>query len=148
MKNGKELKVKTKENYRIVYGTVDSEDSKSIYIKISAWALTMLEDDIDYGKVISSIRKSIKQEIHNSKNEYYNKGVIIVDFDMRESGIVHGRSSFMSCEIALYPNNVLPIHDDYLHEKTLLVINSVIDNVLDKTPYFNFYLGKNAEANK
>ena len=148
MKRGKEVKVKTKENYRIVYGNVDNEDNQAIYVKISAWGQIMLDGTIDYGKIIKDIRKSIKQEIHNSENSYYNGDIIIVDFDMRESGITYGRSSFMSCEITLYPKKPLPINDEYLTEKTMEVINVVIDDVLDKTPYFDFYLGKDAEANK
>ena len=142
MKRGKEIKVNDKKDYKISFGTINTDNSKPIYIKFSSWALTLLEDeDIDYGKIISGIRKAIKQAIHNLKDCHFDCDTILVDFDMRESGIRYGMVSFMSCEITLYQQKVLPITDDTLKTKTLNVINAV-DGVLTKTPYFKFHLGK------
>ena len=77
---------------------------KSIYINLSAWGeLKENEEEINYDKVISLLRKRIKHNINSTINKTdFHRDKYIVDLDMRSSGISNEKRSFMSCEITLF----------------------------------------------
>ncbi len=146
MKKGKEIKLgKTYMNYKVISGTVDSKNPTSVYINISAWG-EPTNDDVDYyTTVISSLKKNIKTYLFANLPLTFNKHRTIVDLDMRESGIVYGKRSFMSCEITLYQNTRIGkmLMSDELKKSMGQITDKIIKEVLDEYPHFKFHKKKN-----
>jgi hypothetical protein len=144
MKRGKELKLDINPNYKIKIGTVDNKNPKSIYINLSAWGeLKKNEDEINYDKVINSLRKRIKNNINKNINiGDFHQDKYIVELDMRSSGISDKKRSYMSCEITLYQKNLIPVNKPYMVDTTTTIIENIISNCLDDQPHFTFYKTK------
>jgi hypothetical protein len=143
MKRGKENKINVSENYCIVSGTVDTKNPKSVYINISAWGEPNLKTDVSYDKVINQLHKEIKQKLHNKINKLqFMHDRILVDLDMRESGIQYGKRSFMNCEVTLYQKNELSVDSEELISELSDVTKIIVNEVLDPNEYFNFHKSK------
>lgn len=143
MKRGKEIKINISENYAVVSGTIDTQDPKSLYINISTWGQPKLEGDISYDRVIAQINKAIKRLLHNKLNKtIFLSEKTLVDLDMRESGIVFGKRSFMNCEITLYQKNTLNIESEALIDELNNISQSIVNNILDVNEFFAFYKTK------
>jgi len=144
MERGKELKIESAKNHNVVFGTVDNKNPKSLYVNICAWGNPQLkENNIDYAKVVRDLHKKIKQDLYNNINEaYFDKDKVIVDFDMRDSGIRYGKQSYMSCEINLCQNKNLSLSSIDLCNALTGVLNIVTYNTLDDNKYFSYTKNK------
>jgi|TARA_R110000803_G_scaffold65751_2_gene126982 hypothetical protein len=144
MKLGKEVKLNLLPNYKTKVGTVNNKESKSIYINLSAWGeINDVNQNTNYDSVVSGIRKKIKQNINsNVDKELFHNDKYIVDLDMRTSGFVNTKRSFMSCEITLYQKQGLPINQPNLLESSKSIIHDIVNSCLDNNSYFTFYKTK------
>jgi hypothetical protein len=144
MKLGKELKLELVPNYKTKIGTVNNKESKSIYINLTAWGeINDINENTNYDSVVSGLRKKIKQNINTNVNkELFHNDKYIVDLDMRTSGFVNTKRSFMSCEITLYQKKGLPINQPTLVESSKTIIHEIVNNCLDNNSYFTFYKTK------
>tara|TARA_R110000787_G_scaffold155421_2_gene269173 strand:- start:1264 stop:1701 length:438 start_codon:yes stop_codon:yes gene_type:complete len=144
MKLGKEVKLNLLPNYKTKVGTVNNKESKSIYINLSAWGeINDVNQNTNYDSVVSGIRKKIKQNINsNVDKELFHNDKYIVDLDMRTSGFVNTKRSFMSCEITLYQKQGLPINQPNLLESSKSIIHNIVNSCLDNNSYFTFYKTK------
>lgn len=144
MKLGKELKLELVPNYKTKIGTVNNKESKSIYINLTAWGeINDINENTNYDSVVSGLRKKIKQNINTNVNkELFHNDKYIVDLDMRTSGFVNTKRSFMSCEITLYQKKGLPINQPILVESSKTIIQEIVNNCLDNNSYFTFYKTK------
>ena len=144
MKRGKEIKLNINDNYNVVTGTVDNKNPKSIYIVICGWGDPTLDNDIDYTRVINDINKNIRQTLYNDINKNrFDHNQMVVDLDMRESGIKFNKRSYMCCEITLFQNHpLLPITSEELLDNIKDVSNDILNNVFDKNVYFTFHQRK------
>tara|TARA_R110002110_G_scaffold56992_4_gene163377 strand:+ start:184 stop:621 length:438 start_codon:yes stop_codon:yes gene_type:complete len=144
MKLGKEVKLNLLPNYKTKVGTVNNKESKSIYINLSAWGeINDVNQNTNYDSVVSGIRKKIKQNINsNIDGELFYNDKYIVDLDMRTSGFVNTKRSFMSCEITLYQKQGLPINQPNLLESSKSIIHDIVNSCLDNNSYFTFYKTK------
>lgn len=144
MKLGKEVKLNLLPNYKTKVGTVNNKESKSIYINLSAWGeINDVNQNTNYDSVVSGIRKKIKQNINsNIDGELFYNDKYIVDLDMRTSGFVNTKRSFMSCEITLYQKKGLPINQPNLLESSKSIIHDIVNSCLDNNSYFTFYKTK------
>ena len=146
MKKGKELKLNAFKNYNIVYGTVNNKNPKALYINISSWAEPLVDDTINYTRVIKDFDKSIRQNIYNYLEENivtpFMKDFTIVDFDIRKSGVRFGKRSYLSCEITLFMRNELPINSLLLTPKIDEVIDLIINNSFESSKMFDFHKKK------
>jgi hypothetical protein len=144
MKLGKELKLELVPNYKTKIGTVNNKESKSIYINLTAWGeINDINENTNYDSVVSGLRKKIKQNINTNVNkELFHNDKYIVDLDMRTSGFVNTKRSFMSCEITLYQKKGLPINQPILVESSKTIIHEIVNNCLDNNSYFTFYKTK------
>jgi len=118
--------VKDYTNYKVLSGTVDNKNPKTLYLNISAWGEPLSDDEnLDYNMVVRHLTKSIKSEIYDKLDTrlFFNTRTII-DFDMRTSGIEYGKRSYMNCEITLFQKNTFK-----LQEK--LIQDSFDKNILD-----------------
>ena len=67
MKTGKEIKNNLYESFKVKIGTVNNRIPKSIYIKIAGWANPIKQEDLNYERIISGLKKKIKSKIHECK---------------------------------------------------------------------------------
>ena len=144
MKRGKEIKLDIDKNYKVKVGTVDNKNPKSIYINLSAWGeLKEFNEELNYDKVISLLRKNIKNNINkNISIDDFHKDKYIVDLDMRSSGISSHKRSFMCCEVTLFQKNNIPINQYYIIKRITSIANNIINDCLEKQSHFKFYKTK------
>ena len=142
LKTGKQLMVKSFNNFSVVSGTVDKKNPKTLYINISAWGDPMVEDEINYAGVIRSIDKSIRDTLYKKLNDkLFHKKRTIVDFDMRESGIEYGKRSYMNCEITLFQVHKFKLQEKEIEESLTDILNHITET-LNSNIYFEFHKGK------
>lgn len=138
-KNGKQLTTKNYENYRVLSGTVDNKNPKALYINISAWGETLIRGDVNYTTVIRLITKDIKKIlIENLNTNLFYNDRCIVDFDMRESGIMFGKKSYMNCEVTLFQKNLFKLQEKVIQGELNRIGNLITMSVLEDTEYFKF----------
>tara|TARA_R110000772_G_scaffold17946_1_gene49777 strand:+ start:28106 stop:28543 length:438 start_codon:yes stop_codon:yes gene_type:complete len=142
-KNGKKLIIEKYNNLNVVFGTVDNKNPKSMYINISGWASPLNENIGDYQSVINSITKKVKNQLFlNVDESLFHTNKMIVDFDMRESGIRFGRKSYMNCEVTLFQKNDYKMQNTLIQESLNDIIEVVLEEVFNKSNHFKFTRNK------
>tara|TARA_R110000851_G_scaffold172050_3_gene318390 strand:- start:535 stop:993 length:459 start_codon:yes stop_codon:yes gene_type:complete len=146
MKNsrGTEININEYPHLNVVFGSIDKNNPKTLYVKISAWGKTIdYDSDTDYGSVIRQINKKIRtisyKEIDNS---VFNKDMNMVYLDIRESGILDDKPSFMSCEITLQQNNNYLITSELIDNALRGLTSHIINGVFLINKHFKFYKNK------
>lgn len=146
MKKGKELRINLFKNYNIVFGSVNNKCPKALYINVSTWAQPKSDDDLNYNRIIKDIDKKIRQTIYNvldcNITTPFIKDRVIVDFDIRESGVKYGKRSFTNLEITLFQKYETPVNSESLWPFIEEVIQKVIKDVFDRERHFKFYKKK------
>lgn len=135
--------IKENTNFNIISGTVDNKKPKSLYVNISAWVEPLIDDELNYKSIIKDLNKQIKKELFNNLDaKLFQTNKNIIDFDMRESGIVFGKRSYMSCEITLFQVHSFKIQEKIIQDSLNELLDNLISNVFEKDKYFNYYKGK------
>jgi hypothetical protein len=138
-KIGKKVQAKDLKKYKVHFGTMDRRTSDTLYVSISSWAKPKINTTIDYDKVLRKLNKKIKDYIYTNLNkEYFNNKFIIVDLDLRTSGIRYDKKSFMCCEFTLYKNTDESIDSDGIVTEVNKLIGNLTKDVLDKSEHFSF----------
>lgn len=142
---GKEIELEISENFTTSIGTVDSKNPVAVYIKMNAW-LEILQDDleINYNQVVRRLDKTIRTKLFNSlnENEFY-KDLTIVDLDIRDSGIIYTKKSFMNCQITLFQINNNPIDSEFIIMELTEITKELIAEIFNKSLYFKPHKRKN-----
>jgi hypothetical protein len=126
-KVAKKIDVNNHKNYKVHFGTMDRIKSNSLYISISSWVQPKVESNVDYDKILRKINKKIKNTLFsNLDNKLFDNKLLIVDLDLRVSGIRFDKS----------------VEDVHLDEIINKHITEVINEVLDKNEYFSFHKTK------
>lgn len=141
---GKEIKLDINSNYKISFGSVDSKNPKAIYLKISGWGLPTNDDiEVDYNNVIKKLNKKIRLFVYNNLDRtLFESDRSIIDLDMRESGIVYSKKSFMSCEITLFQLNNYELNQPIVVNHLECLLRNLIEDVFEDDEYFKFYKDK------
>jgi hypothetical protein len=66
----------------------------------------------------------------------------IVDLDLRTSGIVYGKKSFMNLEITLFLNENMDFKDPQLKEKLKKIAKAIYVDNFKNNDYFDFTISK------
>jgi len=139
MKTGKQFSLKLDDRYKTSFGTVDYKNSKSIYLNISSWALPK-EEPYNWDRVISLLRKLIKSTVYRSTdNKIFLDNKILIDLDIRSSGLRLNKKSFMNCEVTLFLKNGENIKKNNVKENISSIISSIINETLEPFETFEFY---------
>jgi hypothetical protein len=142
VKIGKEVKIKNFNNHNIIFGTVDNKTPKTLYIIINSWIEPKNDTPLNYFVVNREFNKKIRQfifkSLKNNEIKIFNDEIIMVDFDIKESGIKFGKKSFMNCEITLVSNSNYPINSNYMLDNLKLLTDNIIKEVFDSNSYYNF----------
>lgn len=142
-KVAKKIDISKHKNFKVHFGTMDRIKSNSLYISMSSWANPKVQTTLDYEKVLRRLNKKIKENIYsNLDKDLFNDKFIIVDLDLRISGIKYNKRSFMNCDITLYKKTSDSIEDIVISDEINKLITSTINNVFDKSEYFSFHKTK------
>lgn len=134
----------------INFGTIDKNDPKTMYIKMSGWANVIdFSANKNYGSIIRTIDKRIRSNSYsNIDKSLFRSDNIIVDFDMRESGILGGKPSFFSCEITLTQIKDHKLPSNIIINELYRLTSILIDDVFRCDENFNFHKDKTTAKNK
>jgi len=141
MKTGKFIPLGIYNDVKIGYGTVDSKNLKTIYLKINSWVQPKNENE-DFDFTILKSRRLIKEIITNLKLEYF-KPQSIVDLDIRTKGIKKEKKSFMNLEVTLYVEKKFDVKSKEIKSTIKYITETIIDNGLSDKNLFNFSKSKN-----
>jgi hypothetical protein len=142
MKKGKTSQIDGFDNAKIVYGTVDSVNLKSIYLNIQTWVEPIIELE-DWNRVVLNLSRDVKHSIYETMNQEVFNSTFIVDLDLRSSGLSQLKKSFMNLEINFYLNQEnLEFKDDNIKNSLHKITSEIFNRNFNKNKYFNFYLTK------
>ena len=143
LKQGREVKTQISNLFRTSYGTVDITTLKSVFLNLSSWVepleeLEKWETTINGFKI--KITKSIQKQLINTPF----KRKIIVDLDLRASGIRKGKRSFMKCEITLFleNNKIKDLKSPNIINSVTTLTDKIVQDSFLKSNTFIFHKSK------
>lgn len=148
MKKGKTSKIQGFKTAKVLFGTVDSVNLKSLYLNIQTW-VEPKKDVENWSRVVLNLSRAVKHSVYEKTKNTIFDDKFIVDLDLRSSGLSQKKKSFMNLEINFYLNDVTLNFKDRMVKDTLKEITSQIfsDN-FKSNPHFKFYLSKNIKTPK
>jgi hypothetical protein len=98
MKKGKTSQIKGFNTAKVLYGTVDSVNLKSLYLNIQTW-VEPIEESENWNRVVLNMSRNIKHTIYETIDKNIFDDKFIVDLDLRSSGLNLNKKSFMNLEV-------------------------------------------------
>lgn len=147
MKKGKTAKINGFRTSKVVYGTVDSKEFKSLYLNLQTW-VEPKEDYENWTRITQNMCRSIKHSVYDNIDKSLFDDKFIVDMDLRTSGLHIKKKSFLNLEINLFLIDEVDFKDMKLKRKLKSIIKGIYDDVLNKNEHFKFYLTKNGNIKK
>lgn len=142
MKKGKTSKIQGFKQAKVVYGTVDSFELKSVYLNIQTWVEPTKEVD-NWNRVVLNLSRAIKHIIHNNLDTNLFEENFIVDLDLRSSGLTLGKKSFLNLEINFFlKEKNLDFKSQLLRETLKNYVKYIFVQNFTKNEYFTFTLSK------
>jgi len=145
MKKGKTAKLNGFNDVKASYGTVDSKEFKSIYLNLQSW-VTPKDDYDNWNRIVSNLHRGIKHTVHNNLNNKMFTHNIIVDLDLRTSGISYGKKSFMNLEITLFLKQEIDFKSTELKESLKTITKEIYIEDLKKNNYLSFTTSKKGKT--
>jgi len=148
MKKGKTSFLQGFKTAKIVYGTVDSINLKSLYLNIQTWVEPIYECD-NWTRTVLNLSRSIKHSIYESINKQIFDDKFIVDLDLRSSGLNLNKKSFMNLEINFYISQEdLDFKGNEIKQSLQNITEKIFKDNFLNNENFNFYLTKKSKINK
>jgi len=144
MKKGKTSRIVGFNNSKVSYGTVDSKNFKSVYLNLQSWVSPKQSYD-NWERIVSNFSRQIKHTIFEILDPTFFKDNYIVDLDLRTSGIVYGKKSFMNLEITLFLSQEIDFKDTILKDKLKRIAKEIYIENFKKNEYFDFTLSKKSK---
>ena len=146
MKKGKTSKLIGYISSKVIYGTVNSKDFKSLYLNLQTWVEPKIDPE-SWSRIVLNMSRSIKHSVYEHIDKTLFDDKFIVDMDLRTSGLQPKKKSFMNLEINLFLIDELDFKDTKLKRKLKTIIKGIYDDVLIKNENFKFSLTKNGNVN-
>jgi len=148
MKKGKTSQLKGFETAKVLYGTVDSVNLKSLYLNIQTW-VEPIEECENWNRVVLNMSRNIKHSVYESIDKRIFDDKYIVDLDLRSSGLNINKKSFMNLEVNFFIlENELDFKSLEIKESLKKITNKIfLNNFLDNEN-FKFYLTKKDKTNE
>lgn len=145
MKKGKTAKLTGLKTAKVLYGTVDSVNFKSLYLNIQTW-VEPIKSSENWNRIVLNLSRAIKHTIHEYLDTKIMKENFIVDLDLRSSGLSVGKKSFLNLEINFYLNDeTLNFKSkklkDYLKKMSLIIFEQNFKN----NEHFKLHLRKTSK---
>lgn len=134
---GKELKLKSEQNYKTYLGTINTQEPRCVYFNIKSWATPKDKVERDYNKIVKTLNKRIKQQLFTILPESnFHPKISLVDTDLRDSGIRFGKKSYFNCEVTLYQKDVKDLRE--LPQDVEKITHKIIQDTLEPFEYLKF----------
>lgn len=141
MKKGKSVKLTGFNSFKVTYGTVDFKNLKSVYLNIQSWVEP--KDYIENSeRIVNYLNKTIKLFISEVINKDFFELKFICDLDLRSSGIMVGKKSFMNLECVFYTSIQIDFKSAELKNQMKKIAESIVKNCFKNNKYFNFSISK------
>ena len=148
MKKGKTSKIPGFKSMKVTYGTVDSVNFKSIYLNIQTWAQPTKES-LNWSRVVLNMGRAIKHIIYDIIDSKLFEDNFIMDLDLRASGLVVDKKSFLNLEINFYLKNSEIDFKSPIFKTAMKKISKIISQeIFNKNEYFTFSLKKTIKTDK
>lgn len=147
MKKGKTCKINGFRTFKSLYGTIDSQSLKSIYLNLQTW-VEPKEEVENWNRVVLNMTRAVKHTVLENINKDYFDTKFIVDLDLRTSGLQMKKKSFLNLEINLFFLEPLDFKSTKLKRINKKLIKDIYSDVFLKNTYFKFYLTKNGNKKK
>lgn len=144
MKKGKTSKIFGFNNVKIVYGTVDSFDLKSIYLNIQTWVEPIVETD-NWNRVVLNMSRAIKHSVYNNIDDNVFHKNFILDLDLRSSGLVLGKKSFLNLEVTFFIKSKLDFKSFELRNIVKDISKIILSENFSNNKYFIYSLTKSSK---
>lgn len=141
MKKGKTARIIGFSDSKVSYGTVDSKNFKSVYLNLQSW-VSPKQSYEKWDRIVGSFSRNIKHTVLEIADKNTFKDTNIVDLDLRTSGIIYGKKSFMNLEITLFLNEPIDFKDPQLKEKLKKIPKTIYVDNFKNNEYFDFTLSK------
>jgi hypothetical protein len=142
MKKGKTSKIQGFKTTKVMYGTTDSFELKSIYLNLQTW-VEPKEELENWERIVLNLSRQIKHTIFNNINTKTFKKNFIVDLDLRASGLTPNKKSFLNLEINLFLDEKdLDFKSNYLRDNLKDLSKKIIVSNFNSNSYFTFSLTK------
>lgn len=147
MKKGKTSKIQGFRDAKVIYGTVDSFNFKSLYLSIQTWVEPTTHSE-NWQRIVLNLSREIKHTIYEHLNRNYFDEKFIVDLDLRSSGISEGKKSFMNLEVTFYLNNdTLDFKSKQMKDELKKISSIIIKENFENNEYFDFFMRKSKKEN-
>jgi hypothetical protein len=148
MKKGKTSQIHGFKTAKIIYGTVDSMNLKSLYLNIQTWVEPIYESN-NWTRTVLNMSRGIKHSVYESLDKTIFDTNFIVDLDLRSSGLTTGKKSFMNLEINFFIIQAdMDFKSDEIKNSLKEIINQIfLDNFLENEN-FKFYLTKKIKSSE
>ena len=142
MKKGKTSKIHGFKIAKVLYGTVDSIDLKSVYLNIQTWVEPIIEIE-NWNRIILNLSRTIKHTIYNNLDRTIFDENFIVDLDLRSSGISLEKKSFLNLEVTFFlKDKIFDFKSSILKESIKNTTKKIIQENFLNNKYFEFSLTK------
>ena len=148
MKKGKTSQLNGFKTAKVVYGTVDSVNLKSLYLNIQTWVEPFYDCD-NWSRTVLNLSRGVKHSVYDSLNNKIFDTKFIVDLDLRSSGLNLGKKSFMNIEINFFiVEENLDFKSKQIKDSLIKITNQIFTDNFYKNNYFKFYLTKKIKSVK
>lgn len=137
MKKGKTCKLKGFTRLKSTYGTVDSKTFKSLYLNIQSW-VTPQKSVENWSRVVNILNREIKETINEILDPTLLQPKFILDLDLRTSGLVVGKKSFMNLEITFFVAKNIEFKSTLLKNHLQNLTSLINSHNFTKNNYFKF----------
>jgi len=137
MKKGKTCKLNGFTRLKSTYGTVDSKTFKSLYLNIQSW-VTPQKSVENWSRVVNILNREIKETINEILDLTLLQPKFILDLDLRTSGLVVGKKSFMNLEITFFVAKNVEFKSTLLKTHLQNLTSFINSHNFTKNTYFKF----------
>jgi len=141
MKKGKTCKLNGFTRLKSTYGTVDSKTFKSLYLNIQSW-VTPQKSVENWSRVVNILNREIKETINEILDLTLLQPKFILDLDLRTSGLVVGKKSFMNLEITFFVAKNIEFKSTLLKTHLQNLTSLINSHNFTKNTYFKFEKAK------
>jgi hypothetical protein len=118
-----------------------------IYINIQSWVNPKISSD-NWNRIVCNLSRQIKHSVFNNLDRSLFEDKTIVDLDLRTSGIVYGKKSFLNLEINLFTISELDFKSMTVKDSIKKIVQKINNENFNSNPYFEFMLTKNGNIDK
>ena len=142
MKKGKTSQIQGFKTAKVVYGTVDSVNFKSLYLNIQTWVEPKINSE-NCNRIVLNLSRFIKHSVLDSLDKTLFDNKFIVDLDLRSSGLQKGKKSFLNLEINFYlTGDENDFKSRRLKESLKKICKQLFQDNFTNNEYFKFQLTK------